>query len=529
MPKNVIVMMFDTLQFNYIGCYGNTWIKTPNMDRLAREGVVFENAYSEGLPTIPVRRAMHTGRYTLPVAGWVPLSAEDTTIADLCWGRAIDTTLIFDAPPYRLPKFGYTRGFDNVMFTHGHEGDDYFYEKDPLYHYQAEDFMEEDAYAAYGRRYNSPKVAEAARTEVVNFLRERQNGIGNTEETRYVTMTMNKAIDYLKQVDRNHQFFLWIDSFDPHEPWDPPSVYDSDKKCPYDPDYTGKDDFMPVPELVEGIYTEEQMNHVRMLYAELVTLCDKNLGRLMQTIRELGLEEDTMLLLVSDHGSPMGNGEHGHGLMRKMRPWPYEELVHIPVILRAPGIKAGQRITSFVQSVDVAPTVCEWLGIKKHPDMQGESLLPLARGEVDKVRDFAIAGYHGYSWSIITPEWSYIHWLKPDEDGRLMRSSFYRKGVDSSHLKAVGGKAGFMPELTKLVNDTIGSEQEKRYRENASTDGADQWTCTPGSSTGVPEKDELYHRSTDPFQLNNVLEQYPDVAKELFDKLREHISELRAS
>ena len=72
MPNNAIVIMFDSLQFNYVGCYGNDWIKTPNMDRLAREGVLFENAYTEGLPTVPCRRAMHTGRYTLPIpAGWV--------------------------------------------------------------------------------------------------------------------------------------------------------------------------------------------------------------------------------------------------------------------------------------------------------------------------------------------------------------------------------------------------------------------------------------------------------------------------
>ena len=105
-PRNAIVMMFDTLSAKYIGCYGNDWIKTPNIDRLAKEGALFENWYTEGLPTIPCRRAMLTGRFTLPVSGWVPLSMEDTTIADLCWGRSIDTALIFDCPMYRLPKFG---------------------------------------------------------------------------------------------------------------------------------------------------------------------------------------------------------------------------------------------------------------------------------------------------------------------------------------------------------------------------------------------------------------------------------------
>ena len=116
--KNVIVVMFDTLQFNYLGCYGNEWIKTPNLDFFASQGVLFENAYTEGLPTIPCRRSMLTGRYTLPYNGWSPLDIADTTIADLCWGQPIQTGLIFDTAPMRLPKFGYTRGFDHIEFIH---------------------------------------------------------------------------------------------------------------------------------------------------------------------------------------------------------------------------------------------------------------------------------------------------------------------------------------------------------------------------------------------------------------------------
>ena len=73
MTRNAIFIMLDTLQFNYLGCYGNDWIKTPNIDGLAKESTLFENAYTEGLPTIPCRRAMMTGRYTLPSKGWGPL------------------------------------------------------------------------------------------------------------------------------------------------------------------------------------------------------------------------------------------------------------------------------------------------------------------------------------------------------------------------------------------------------------------------------------------------------------------------
>ena len=142
--KNVIVVMLDTLQFNYLGCYGNTRVKTPNIDRFATEGVVFENAYTEGLPTVPCRRAMLTGRYTLPVKGWSQLDVSDTTIADLCWGQPIDSYLIHDSGPFRLPKFGYSRGFDKVFFLHGHETDHQYYAQDELGGgLKAEDYYED--------------------------------------------------------------------------------------------------------------------------------------------------------------------------------------------------------------------------------------------------------------------------------------------------------------------------------------------------------------------------------------------------
>ncbi len=524
MIKNAIVVMFDSLQFNYLGCYGNSWIKTPNMDRLAREGVLFENCYTEGLPTVPCRRAMHTGRYTLPYAGWVPLSMEDTTIADLCWGRPIDTALIFDCPMYRLPKFGYTRAFDKVWFIHGHEADDYFYEKDPLIHYTPEDYIDEKSMETYVAS-TPPGAVNAYLHEITNYLRQRQYG-GEKEENRYVAKTMTMAIQYLKQVDRNKQFYLWIDSFDPHEPWDPPSVYNPDMPCPYDPDYKGKDEFVPFSKPVEGLYTEAQLNHVRMLYAELVTLCDKYLGKLMDAIRDLGFEENTLLMMVSDHGEPMGHAEHGHGIMRKCRPWPYEELSHTPMLLRVPGIEAGQRIKAFVQSCDVAPTVCDWLGIGVHPDMQGHSLLPLCTGEKDKVRDFAIAGYHPYSWAIFTEDWSYIHWNRDDYNTPAAALGI-ALAVDSTHLKAVGGKGmidGFVDQLKK--DSAPEKSAQERHKEAASLDGADQWTCTPGSTSEVPARDELYFRKDDPFQLNNVIEKHPEKAKELFDQLREFMAEM---
>lgn len=512
--KNVIVLMFDSLQYNYLGCNGNTWIKTPNFDRFAREAVTFDNCYAEGLPTVPVRRAMHTGRYTLPVKGWSALEHEETTIADLCWGKSIDTSLVFDCPMYRLPKFGYTRSFDKVWFLHGHEADHQFYQNDELLHYKPEQFQEDHVLAKTGK-----KVAEPLLLETAQYLMNRQ--YWKTEEDQNVCKVMKKAVEYLKEIDRNKSFYLWVDNFDPHEPWDPPSVYDPDKKCPYDPDYKGKDMFLPIMGDAD-VYTEEELHHIRMLYAEKVTMCDNWLGYFMDNLRKLGLEDDTLVILVSDHGEPMGNGEHGHGIMRKCRPWPYEELAHTVLMMKGPGLPAGTRTDAFTQTCDIAPTVCEWLGLGRHDSFQGFDLVPLAKGEVDKVRDFAITGYHKYSWSIITHDWSFIHWLKDEESVDDNLVGIYVQGMRDS-AKYLKGQLGTMP------GTDVQSKEEEEYKKAATLDGEEQWTCTPGSKVEVPARDELYKRKTDRFQLKNVADKHPEVAAELLKKLKLFLGEIVTS
>ncbi len=518
MKKNVIVVMLDTLSFDYLGCYGNKWIKTPNIDRLAREGVLFENNYIEGVPTIPCRRSMFAGRYYLHSKGWSALDIDDTTIADLCWGRPIDTALVYDSAPLRLPKFGYARGFNKVWFVPGHETDHNYFSEDDLYHLKPEDFIEDNMVEEAARR-GEEKLLGPMMEELDFHLRESQ--YWRSEEDHMAPRVMKAAVNYLKQADRNKQFFLWVDCFDPHEPFDPPSVYDPDMKCPYDPDYKGKDIIYPLWGPIAGMYTDAQLNHIRMLYAEKVTMVDKWFGYLMDQVRDMGLEDNTLFLMVSDHGHPFGEGKHGHGIVRKCRPWPYEELVRAPMIMKAPGLPAGKRVEGFTQSCDVAPTVIEWLGLPEHPEMTGRSLLPIAKGEVDKLRDFAIAGYHRYSASIITPDWSFIHWLREDEKTVTeSRFQIYQLGTAKT--------MNHLPKSTKLWGSPGLSELQRRVKGMAATmDDEDQWTCTPGSLAALPERDMLFDRKADPFQLNNIASKEPKKANELFQQLREFMAELR--
>jgi arylsulfatase A-like enzyme len=486
------------LQFNYLGCYGNRTVKTPNLDSFARQSVLFENAYSEGLPTIPVRRALMTGRFTLPYGGWQPLTTEDTTLTDILWGKSIQTALIYDSAPLRLPKYGYSRGFDYVDFCPGQELDHTTFaeiHRDP--HLRPEDYCSPTM--IWDKEGNLiDKDSEDLLNEIACFLNQQQ--FWRSDADSYIAKVVTHTEKWLQNHrDKTRPFLLWVDSFDPHEPWDPPSVW-KNEPCPYDPDYDGNPILLAPWVPIKGRITERECEHIRALYMEQITNVDKWIGKLLNSIREEGLWDETMIVIMSDHGNPMGSGKDGHGIVRKSRPWPYEELVHVPLLIHLPGVEGGQRISSFVQNVDVTSTIMDVLGeldsedsisdlgmpIYGAEEFQGKSLVPLMTGEKDQIRDFVISGYYGMSWSLITEEYSYIHWLVTEEE--------------------------------KNKADV----QEKEMTE-------EMWTCTAGAKIDVPAHNELYDRKADPFQLINIADQNPEIAEELLQKLKLYIGELRTS
>ena len=217
-----------------------------------------------------------------------------------------------------------------------------------------------------------------------------------------------------------------MDCFDPHEPWDPPSPY----RELYDPDYSGQEIVDPVPGPTEGYMTEEEIQHTKALYAGEITFVDKWIGILIDRMKALGLYKNSLIMFTSDHGEPFGE----HGFIRKAYPLNYEELAHIPWIVHHPqGWGAGQRYSSFVQPPDMMPTILKALNIpledldldylapveltfpqdiavmKTPIKLTGASLLPILKGEMDSVRDFAVTAHCCASaqWCLRTKEWMY--------------------------------------------------------------------------------------------------------------------------
>ena len=120
---NVIVIMADSWRFDYLGCYGNNWISTPNLNSFAERAAVFEQFYAASYPTVPNRWDLCTGRFGFPFRGWQPLDSSDITWGQLLSKQRMHTQMIWDTPMLAVDNYNYTRGFVGRIFVRGQKGD----------------------------------------------------------------------------------------------------------------------------------------------------------------------------------------------------------------------------------------------------------------------------------------------------------------------------------------------------------------------------------------------------------------------
>jgi arylsulfatase A-like enzyme len=226
---------------------------------------------------------------------------------------------------------------------------------------------------------------------------------------------VDEAIAWLEKNGRSGPpFLLWLDSFQPHEPWAPPEPY----RGLYQDDYRGR--FIPLPSgpSVDWM-TPRELQHTKGLHMGEVTYTDTHVGRLLTRLDELGLSEDTFVFVVSDHGMPFGE----HGTIRKFGVPVYDELAKTVWIMRKPGlVKGGIRVKSLVQTTDFLPTVLELCGMEAPVQhiwfsldgldtpgvIDGASLAPILTGEATSVRDTVYNGAFALRSSIRRGPWKMI-------------------------------------------------------------------------------------------------------------------------
>jgi len=382
---NVICIMADSLRRDHLGCYGNDWIKTPHLDAFAREAIVFDQAWAGSWPTVPNRTDLLTGRYSFLEHGWQPLDRQVPTLASVLEKQGLVSMLIGDTPHLFKEDFFFQRGFSGWEWNRGQEGDALVTDpRIPLVY----------PCAKYKLRRPEPEGYET-------IIRNRAHR--RVETDWFALGTVSRAMDWLERNRGHERFLLWVDLFDPHEPWDPPSYYVD----LYHPHYQGESCDYPRYGVCDFLSAAE-LKQTQALYAAEVTMVDRAVGCLLEKAAQLGLFDNTLILFMSDHGHYL-NYPGDQGLIGKPSPnheYLYRSMIHIPFLLRLPrGEASGQRRNALVQPCDVMPTVLDFFGLANGPEMQGHSLLQVARGQARQVRNYALSGQHQGAISITDGRW----------------------------------------------------------------------------------------------------------------------------
>jgi len=387
---NVIVVILDSLRRDHVGAYGNTWIKTPNLDALARQSLLFTRPYPESIPTIPARRAIHTGVRTWPFRdwhpapddgfkpyGWAPVPEDQAVLAEVLSAEGINTNIVTDNLHMYRASYDFQRGFDTFDYIRGQERDQYR----PM---MPVSDARIDKVTVSG---NVPDMREKMRQYLANTAYRK------AEDDWFAPRVFTSAGEYLEQIKEAQPFFLVVDSFDPHEPWDPPRKY---VDLYGDPDYAGREPTVPNYSDASWI-TEGELERMRALYAGEITMTDAWLGRFLNRMEDLRLMENTLLVLLSDHGACLGE----HDDTGKPYWALYPELTDTVFMMRHPeGKGAGNKSDYYASTHDVAPTILSMLGIESPQQMEGADLSPIFEGkEPDQRREHFTLGYNNYVWA----------------------------------------------------------------------------------------------------------------------------------
>lgn len=326
--KHVILLTVDTLRADALRVYSDRAPPTPNLNALAADSVVFDQAVSAAPWTLPAFSSIMTGlsptvHQTIQRTSRLP---DVPTLAERMRAAGYRTTAI-GRNPFLLPPFGLARGFERY-----------------------------EMYPAPGSRSLGGAVLRWAFPE----------RFGLDVTTDGIT---RKAVRWLTE-NRERRFFLWIHYFDPHVPYEPPSAY-APKGTP--PERIGTS-FEDTARLRDGylVPTREEIEWLRALYHAEVRYVDDNIGVLMEALKRLGIYDEALIVFTSDHGEEFaehGGYDHGHTV--------YDELLRVPLFVKEPGLPKAARIAAAVSTESITPTILELCGIEHDPTtFSSPSLVP---------------------------------------------------------------------------------------------------------------------------------------------------------
>ena len=409
----ILVIAAGGLHLGYLGCYGNEWVETPALDRLAAEGVAFDQHLADCPNPGGARHAWRTGRYHFPLPeGDGPPTLPDTPdLLQLLRAHAVPTSLVRDGSRPVPADWG----------------------------------------VGWERTEQVPPVAEDGTP---------------LERTLDAACT---ALDRLAGFDR---WLLWVELATLLPPWDVP---EEDRLRYFRPgrDVEEEDDeeelaedeeeLAPLIDPPAGVldpHDDATFLRLQRSYAGAVTYFDAGLGLLLEELRNRSILDEVLLLVTTDRGLALG--EHGHA--GDFRPGLHEELVHLPLLMRLPGgAEAGRRVAALTQPTDLLPTLLDAFGLPSAA-AHGHSLWPLVRGEAESVRAYACSGLRlggAVEWALRTPEWAYLLPVRPAPQDPPRPAQLYVKPDDRWEVNNV---LQHHLELAESLEQTLRAFAEVTHR-----------------------------------------------------------------
>ena len=395
-----IVLMFDSLNRHYLPCYGGPdWVNAPNFSRLAERTVVCDQAYAGSMPCMPTRREIHTGRHNFMHRAWGPLEPFDDSMPELLKQQGVYTHLISDHHHYWEDGGAtYHTRYNSWEFPRGQEYDRWKGEvADP------------ELPERIGK--TNPAEADWIKQHYVNrkYIRK--------EEDHPLAQTFALGEEFIRKNAGEDNWFLQLENFSPHEPF----MATENFRTLYGLNDDGPDVSWP---RYGAVQPEDLPDKVRREYAAALTMCDDYLGQFLDTMDELNLWDDTLLIVTTDHGFLLG--EKGW-LAKCVMPF-YNEVANIPYFVWDPRTgRKGGRSDKLVQMIDVAPTLLEYFNQPRPADMLGQDLHALLEGRAE--REACLCGMHGGHVNCI--DGRYVYMRAPETDDGL-----YNYTLMATHIRS---------------------------------------------------------------------------------------------
>jgi arylsulfatase A-like enzyme len=401
---NVLVVIIDSLRADAVY---DGWARTPTMDALLRQGMRFTNVFPEAMPTIPARNSILSGRRQFPFRGWYdrpgliqapgwePLDRLDASFLSVLRRAGWWTSYVTDNPflGYAPPYGRFRSSLNRFVRTGGQIGG----------HQKISSVPKEVL-----SHWLYPANADAkVRNRVGLYLANSRPWV--SPDNTFAGRVFRNA---LKELDtaaaRRGPFALVVDTYEPHEPWTPPSRF----LDPYG-GWRGPEPAMPTyGRAANWLGASERgpvIGRMRDLYAAEVTMTDHWLGMLIERLHELNLERETAILVVGDHGILLGE----HGWTGKVQTALYPALTRVPLIVVHPDRRrAGTASDWFASTHDLAPTILSMAGVRRPGAMTGVDLSRPMRGRRLPERDYAWGGYSD-SFFIRSERWMLWGFNKP--------------------------------------------------------------------------------------------------------------------